>query len=520
REIATQAAYFEMKARTAYGDTLRGGAAKRQYQAAAKIVDDLMRILPSLRQQNMGKAMLIEKARAYCKAGEFDKGRRLLEKLIEENRGSWVEDLCIDIMGEQLGGEDPALALRAAENLRVRGPAYLFKAIQKYRRALSGLKAGDPNYLKDAAKCWYGIGWCYYYQNRYFEAIVAFERFDRDPFVNTEEAVEASMRKLHALRKLRDTTEAAEAKKEYEDYKTWVSNQPHLRERVGDSFIRDAAIGVENEAKSIAGRKEWKRAAAKYTEAVQKWRQIAKAGGAYHEEGVFNVGFNNYQRAKALATLAKTDKGAEAEAKAAYEAAIQAFEEHIAIVEKPETERTGALVKRVIGSILFCSKSYTHTLIDQPEKALKVTEDLEKRFPQADPLLVISIMRSRVEARVSVGDVEAAELDLQSLKAKVKKEKLGQDHYERALGLIAESFREQSGEVAKENPRKGRLYERKAALYSKEFYDLNPTGKGDWEKRLAMASILFDNAEIDYQTARDKDDKEAMLAARNLYKEA
>ena len=84
---------------------------------------------------------------------------------------------------------------------------------------MSSLLEGTPNYVENSAKCWYGIGWCYYFQNRYLECIVALERFDKEPYIETDEAVEASMRKLSALQKLKDFLEDPEIANEFERYK-------------------------------------------------------------------------------------------------------------------------------------------------------------------------------------------------------------------------------------------------------------------------------------------------------------
>ena len=145
REIASRAVFFEMKARMVYGDTRRGGAAGRQHQEAAKIARDLFRLLPGIKTEDLGKAILTERARALCKSGDFEVARQLLEQLIKDNPDTWVENVAVDIMGDYLGEKDPGIAIRAAKNEQRKGPAYLFKAINhrnciRQSTALGGLQ--------------------------------------------------------------------------------------------------------------------------------------------------------------------------------------------------------------------------------------------------------------------------------------------------------------------------------------------------------------------------------------------
>ena len=73
REIGMRATYFEIKARLAYGDTLRGGMATRQHLEAAKIAEDLFKYYPNAQRDDMGKVLRIELGRALCKAGQIQK---------------------------------------------------------------------------------------------------------------------------------------------------------------------------------------------------------------------------------------------------------------------------------------------------------------------------------------------------------------------------------------------------------------------------------------------------------------
>ncbi len=501
REICLRALLFEMKARIAYGDGRRGPTAIKQYDEVARLPDDFFRTFPNLRFDEMGKAVRLEQARAFCKAGKLAEGVKRLQELARLHKDSWVENVAIDILGEYGGEQSVSLAVDAADNLFERGPAFLYRAMQKYRKALQATR--KPEDQKFASYCWYQIGRSYYYLDRYYEAVVAFSQFDKPPLAGTKEAPQAAMHKLYSLTRIARNTKDKADEKALEDWRAHVSKT--FPNEATDQLVRQTAIDCE--------------AKQDFEGAVREWRKLAQPGKDSYEEALFNVGFNLYRQGDVLMDqhLKKQD---EAKAKLAVDLwtqGLDALKKHLEHVEKLPT-KDARVVKNAIGSILFSAKILVHPRVNRADEALAVSKDLEKRFPNADPKHAIAVMSIRLNAKVKKAQVQEAEEDLKDLKAKYDKERIGLDYYLQALAVLAGAFEDAAEREKGKDPEKFDLYAVRAANYYYDYYQLNPTAvAGRPEQAEAMAEKLFMAAEQRMKLGEAKLGKAGVEEARRIY---
>jgi tetratricopeptide (TPR) repeat protein len=505
RDIAARAILFEMKARVAYADVKRGQTAVREYGTAAKLAEDFFKMFPNARFEEMGKALQLEQARVYCKGGQVKKGVDLLKQLAAQYKESWVENVAIDIMGEYGADQSPGLAYDAGINFKERGPAYMYKAIQKFRKAI--LAARKPEDQKYVPLCWYEIGLCYYYLGRHHEAVAALTPFEQVPLKGSSEAPQAALLKLSALGKLAKLTKSKTDEKALEDFRTWVTKT--YPAQAGAQLIRQAAIDAE-------GKQQW-------GEAVAKWEQIAKPGTEIYEECVFSLGLASYNHGLQLFGQARQQRIAaeksklESQGVAAWQKAADAFGKHLALVEK-SANKDPRVMKNAVGSVLFSAKMLLGERLNKPEEALKLSENLDKRFPNGDPRFLIAIMALRIDAKLQKGAVEEAEEDLKSLKAKYDKEGVGLDHYSRALTLMANAFTQTAVKFKDSDPEKYDLFSMKSADFYYQFYQLNPDAvQGKLDQMEGMAQMLFIAAEQRMKTGEAKNDKDMIAEAREIY---
>ncbi len=505
RDIAGRSIMYEMKARMAYGDSKRGQVATREYATAGKLAEDFFKMFPNARFDEMGKALQIEQARVYCKAGQIKKGVDLLKQLAKQYKDSWVENIAIDIMGEYGADQSPGLALDAANNFFERGPAYLYKAIQKYRKAIQAIKR--PEDQKFIPECWWQIGRCYYYLDRYYECVVALSGFEKAPLLGTPDAPQAALLKLQALARIAKLTKDKADEKAVDDFKTWVTKT--YPTQAGAQLIRQTA--VEAEAKQ-----QW-------AEAVAKWEQLVKPGTEIYEESVFSLGLASYNHGLQLFEQARQQRIAAEKEKlaaqglAAWAKATDSFKKHLETVDKMPT-KDARVIKNAVGSLMFSCRMLLHERVNKPDEALALSEDIDKRYPNADPKLVIAIMAQRIDAKLKKLQVQDAESDLKGLKAKYEKEGVGLDHYSRALSMMANAYTAAAAAEKTKDPEKYDLFGMKAADYYYEFYQLNPgaiTGKIDQME--GMAQMLFIAAEQRMKTGQAKNDKEMVEEARKIY---
>lgn len=504
REIAARALLFELKARASYGDIKRGQQSLAQFSMGVRAADEFFKAFPNMRFDDIGKGLRLEQGRLMCKSGQVKQGVTLLQELAKANPDSWVENVAIDILGEYGADASPALAVEAANNFFERGTAYHYRAIQKYRKALQVIrKAEDQKYVPE---CWYQIGLCYYYLGRLHEAMAAFSVFEKPPLQNTAFAGKAVMTKLQCLERIARLSKDKAEEKAAEDYRQFVTRT--FPNEASTQLLTRAAIDLET-----AGR---------FGEAAKEWEKLVSNKDA-GEEALFMVGLNLYREGrKVFGEIAKAKTPAEKDklrkqAVEQWTKALESLKKHLGAVEKLATKDAN-VVKRSIGSIYHACLILTNDQVGKPQDALDVSADLEKRFPTADPRFAIAIMAYRIDAKVKLGQVQEAEEDLKSLKAKFEKEQLGLDHYTRALTVLANAFMQAAAKEREANPQLYDLYSMKAATYYLDYYRLDSGAiKKDIEKVEAMAQMIFVAAEQRAKTAREKNDNELLAQSKKDY---
>ncbi|HYF01279.1 MAG TPA: hypothetical protein VEJ18_20315, partial [Planctomycetota bacterium] len=501
KEIAGRAILFEMKARAAYGDARRGQAATKQFSDAVKLAEDFFKQAPNSRFDDTGKAIRLEQGRLLCKAGQTKQGIDLLMDLSKQNKDTWVENIAIDILGEYGADRSPGLAYEAGRNYRERGPAYLYRAIQKYRKALQTIRrAEDQKYV---SLCWYEIGECYYYLDRWHEAVAALSAFEKPPLQSSPEASQAALLKLQSLGRIAKVTKDKGDEKAVEDYRAYVTRT--YPDAASAQLLRQAAIDLE--------------AKQKFLDAAKEWEKLAQPGKATLEEALFSVGFNLYRGGDQVIDQSARQKGPEKEKllKQGLEhwgRALDSFKRHLEFVDK-QAAKDPRMIKNAIGSVMFACRILTNEKMDKASEALAISENLDKRFPNADPRLLIAIMSLRIDAKVKMGQVEEAESDLRALQAKFEQEQIGLEHYTRALTVLANAFLQSAAKEKDKNQELYDLYGMKAASYYLDYYRLDAASiKKDVEKIEAMAQMIFVAAEQRSKTAKDKNDAEMAAQAK------
>ncbi|MDP6958108.1 MAG: hypothetical protein QF645_04770 [Planctomycetota bacterium] len=272
RDLGTRGYYYEVKARMEYGNTKKGRAAIKEFLEAAKLAEELFGLIPSAKKTDMGKAVRLEQAKAYCRAGKTKEGIALLIQLKNNNKDSWVENMAIDILGEYAGESDLNLAIESADNIFERGESWLYRALPKYRSALLAVK-NEAEKKQHYPYCWYQIGRCYYWTGRYQEASLAFGKvvFDGSPYMEHEIAGDAARMKLQTLKRLVFSTGNSEDRSELDRYRSFVTARfPNV---VGEGELAGRAIDLENDKK--------------YLESNELWQKLAKPGKSLSRRGAF-----------------------------------------------------------------------------------------------------------------------------------------------------------------------------------------------------------------------------------------
>ncbi len=508
RDIAARSLLFEMKARMTYGDVKRGQTGAKQYGDAANLAENFFKMFPNMRFEDTGKALRLEQARALCKSSQTDKGIKLLQELIKTNKDTWVENVAIDYLGEYAGNESVQLAIDSADNFLDRGPAFIYKAIQKYRRALQAIK--KPEDQKFAPYCWAQLGKCYYLLGRHYEAVAAITVLESPQYISSKEAGEAAMRKLSSLQAISRATKDKADERAFEDYRRFVTEK--FPGQANDQLLRQQAIAMDD--------------AKKFEESVKVWEKLAVQGKDTFEEAIFSVAYSSYyhgtqlfDQSRAAKIQSEKDKIA-ALGIQAWNRSIDAFKKHLDFVEKAPT-KDPKMVKRAVGAIQFSCRILTSERVNKPKDALDISVDVDKRFPNADARLVIGIMSTRIDAKLKLGEVQEAEDDLRALKAKFEKEQLGLEFYTRALAVVASAFEEAAEKLRGKDQEKYDLFAVKAATYYYEYYNLNPTAISTKPEQMeAMADKLFMAAQQRMAMGEAKIGKEGVEKAREIFDKA
>ncbi len=539
RDLAVRAYYHEIRAHLAYGDTKKGGAAAKEYQKAVKLAEDLFRYYPAAKKEELGKAILLEQASAYCKAGDVKKGVELLTQLKHAEKDTvWLVNRAVDLLGEYAGENDLKLAVESADNIFDREE--LYRALQKYRRALAAIKTPDER-KKWFPYCWFRIAECYYYLRRYSEAAKAVDviLYERSPYLNHDFAADAAMRKLAALQRLAAQTAESADQKAAKEYNTWVATQ--YPGRVDDGQIFNAALDAEK--------------AANWTDAIKQWEQIAgKPKSKYYEVALHRIAYNYYRIGTGLLQDARdpSKKLTEADRKARihqakdnYEKALKRFETHLAFVDKQPTKEP-RVAENAVWSTYYSCNIYVSSEIGLPQKALQISEAIEQKYPGADPKCVIAIMRARMSAKLRLDEqgywdcseckapvksessvacpkctqnslrsyLQEAEEDLQVLKNKRDKEGQGKEDYLKSLALLAQAFEARADALRGTDVALSKEYKIQAANYYYLYFQDNPE-KPKGEQMEIMAEKLYAAAgeRLD-RSGRLEDPKEREKAAK------
>ena len=515
RDLGTRGYYYEVKARMEYGNTKKGRAAIKEFLEATKLAEELFGLIPSAKKTDMGKAVRLEQAKAYCRAGKTKEGIALLIQLKNNNKDSWVENMAIDILGEYAGETDLNLAIESADNIFDRGESWLYRALPKYRSALLAVK-NEAEKKQHYPYCWYQIGRCYYWTGRYQEAALAFGKvvFDGSPHMEHEIAGDAARMKLQTLKRLVFSTGNSEDKAELDRYRSFVTARfPNV---VGEGELAGRAIDLENEKK--------------YLESNALWQKLAKQGNPYHEEALFSIGQNYYKYAlqKSKETPSEADKY--------FEKAIRQFKEHLAFV-KNLPKRTKGITRNAIGSILFSCRIHGDERFSKgnPGEALKISDQIETKFPKSDPKLLIAIMTARLNAKLRLAEMgywycptctkavkpgrarecpsckkaslasylKEAEKDMEVLERNYLDIGLGRKDYLRALALLAATFEESASKLAGIEPKLAKELTLKAIEYYVKYTEEEPDAL-QGKKMLYMAEKLFAAAEGLREQGTDK----------------
>ena len=511
REVCMKALMFEMKALMAHGDTKRGMAATKIYKGAIKKADEFFKLLPNARLENMGKVIRLEKARAMCKSNDLRNGITLLKDLARQGKDTWLENLAIDILGEYGGEQDVSLAIDSGDNLYERGPAFFYRAMQKYRNALNAIKK-RPQDRKYAPYCYHQLGKCYYLLNRYYEAIAVLSILEKPPYNKSTDAPLAALRKLSALQRLAKITGDPKDQRAFTSYRSWVNdNYPSA---ASAQLRRAEAIEKEDDGD--------------FKGAADAWRRLSKRGTDTYEESLFSIGYNLYRHGRSVfgkaaqrGTTASQKSSLEKEGLATWRDALKSLKDHLAEVNRMKG-KDPRVSKRAVGSIMFSCRMLTSPRINKPKDALAISEDLDKRFPRAEPRLIIGIMSLRIDAKVGAGQVSEAESDLQDLKARYDRDGQGFDHYTRALVVMANAFEETANKEAAKGDEKDLkkldLFALKAANYYYRYYTLKPDAVRDKpEQAEAMASKLYMAAEQRMKQGAEALGKEGLAEVKEIY---
>ena len=460
REIGARAATFSIRAWIAWGDLREGGAATKRYLSGAAVGIEFFKLLPKLEGET-AMAVKVETGRALCKAGKLTEGRPWLEGVRRDPaaKGSAWESRAIELLAEFFASSNPKLAIDAADDLFERGCHEA--AISQYRAALALIKDGPTR-----GHCWLQIGRAYAMVRRHTEAISAYRAAMEQAGTVPEESRAAATGRLESHRRLKAATKDAADEAAFRAYRDW-----YLKNVGGedDAIRREGAIDMEAEKK--------------YEEAARLWQQLAdKPDGSYRVEATFAAGFDWFRAGDSAR-------------------AAPLFRRHLELVaEVAQPDRL--TVRDAMGSVIHLCKIL---LADKKaEEVLKVAEGVESRFPQAEPRPLLWVMLQRVNARVSLGRLAAADGDLAAMETLYKRDGIGVDVLSLALSSLA-----QGHEAREQAIRAAQLWHR--------YFELNPLDpKKDGARVAALADRLY-SAGVALSESGGAEGKDLLGKARDLF---
>jgi len=401
--VALESCFYELRAIVAHGDTLKGPPARRRHLDAVTMADDVFRHLPSADRREIGMWIRVEQACALCKAGQVKRGVEILDDLRRRQPGAALENRIIDVLGQYAGATDPRAAVAAGDNYSEQGRD-LQRAIQFYRQAIAATAKKDDPLL---AHAWYRIGWCYYHLDRWHEAVVACEALEKAPWKGTKAGERAAMVKLESLEKLSEVSKSAADAKAAADFLLWVSAA-----YPGDVVKRIAALRLEKEKK--------------YLEAADQWAFIARnpASGCYGD-ALFCVGYDCYRHVRSTPDAAVARRALES---------FRAYLDWYAKLKEPDRTSTRDAAGAVQMSMDLLLRERRHA------EALALSANVVSRFPAADSMTVMRILRLRIDALLALARLDEAESELGDMRKCFARQNVGVDDLARALHAMARAY--------------------------------------------------------------------------------
>ncbi|MBI2932476.1 MAG: tetratricopeptide repeat protein [Planctomycetes bacterium] len=523
REVALRATYYEMKARTAYGETRKGGAAAKQFIEAAKLAEDLLKYYPNARVDEMGRIIRIEQGRAYFKAGQIDKGRKVLEEIKKECPDTPLADTAIEIISEFVGDTDIGVLVAYADSMLDTGGVKIFTAIAKYRRALTSIRRREDEPF--IPHCWYRLGECYFELDRYWEAAAACSMLEKAPYVGTPLGGKAALHKLASLQKIKDLTKQKPDADAYATFLDWATNK--YPKEVGGRGIRQSALELEKEGREKAAADKYGN---EFEQAAQKWLTLAKdPGSPFYGEALFTAGLDWYFHARELSKAAKTESDG-MKASGVSQKAMEQFSAYLAWYRRQPLKDDKYLVHNAVGAIqismaIHLNSKFTKDPKAGAEAALKISETLDKEFPSGDPVNLMKMFTMRIEAKLDLDRVEEAGEDIKALETRYEKSGLGMDSYVRALVLMALAFEKQAARIQAADPQKAETFMVRSGNYYYKVFLLDQN-QFKSAKLDVIAGMLYRIADQKMKQAQKTGDKslaaEAVTSfdqARDLYQQ-
>ncbi len=525
RGLALESAMYTVRAKIAYGDTLKGGKASRQYQEAAKIAGDAMKVLPpTAAKESSGMLVRLEEGRALCKAGMVKDGVEKLDRIKRDAKSDpkleWAENFAIDIIGEYAGETDMKRAIEAGDNLFERGPAYLSRAVQKFRNAIrAAAKAEDRKLIP---YCWMRIGEAYYYMDRFLESAGAYSMvLDNPEFSKTPDAPKVALSMKRTLARLVKATGAPEDKERMRRFLEWAT--ANFPAELGDSTVQETAIVKEEDARKVGPKDKY---ANQFLDAANLWLQLAnKTSSPLREDSTFRAAYNFFLHAHRLNRDAKT-KDDQAKAKEYFEKCLEYAKKHLQIVDGLPG-KDAAVIRNATGSVLYGMWACNMEIVGRANDALALSEGFEQKFPAAEDTLVMKIMQRRIDSHLQLaklGDAKPdfdrlakASDDLDAMVARYQKERLGLDALQNALSALSGSFRIAAAKVA--DPAVKEAYNIRAAELMFQYFESSAAEpKGDEVE--VMADTFYDIATKKMDKALARGDAEEIAKIRGMYDKA
>jgi tetratricopeptide (TPR) repeat protein len=398
QELSTKLVEHEMSANNLYAGLLRARGAKdfkKRYEMNFNAPNKLYQFYPDLKTDASGVGIRIESAKSRLGAGQTSEAIKIVRALLKEFRDPSVRARVMLNIGDFVS------LLPLSDRLEIAQFAFEFGDPMLAAKQFQEIRAsGDPSVF---GKCTLRIGQCYYAAERFLEAMHALKEL-MDP--RYPEAPEAAVLLYRALRRLAavDPKYVPETKA-HESFmiaKGWGS----------DEMIRNQAIDKENQKA--------------YAEAIPLWQKLAAEGklAKTRMEATARIGYDHVR-------LSETEKPEEH-----WRAALASFREFQK--KSGEADPEDALMTLSLGSYVLARLAKT---AEEAQEILEWTKDVQDRFPNAPPEMMLSILARRIEALQLQGKPTEAEAEFKELRAYYRKAHTGITHYHRTVKSLVAAFR-------------------------------------------------------------------------------